>query len=202
MECTTAVLQKPVVLLGIKHCGKSTHGKLLAKKCGCAFYDIDDEILTLTGKTPRTLYTESPEVFMQAEYETCVALIKKIGDAPCVISSGGGICNNEKALTILHEHCVFVFIAVTEELPSQRIIHEASADGYGGFTNLPAYIAKENPHSLDEIRASFHRFFIDRCKKYQEITDYTVSLGLHSKTDNNAMLVKALCDFRLIIVST
>ena len=49
---------KTIVLMGIKHCGKSTQGKIISQKLGLPFYDTDDVITLLTGKTPREIYTE------------------------------------------------------------------------------------------------------------------------------------------------
>ncbi|WP_191014265.1 shikimate kinase [Treponema zioleckii] len=41
-----------LILMGIKHCGKSTQGKLLANHFDCNFFDTDDVILELTKKNP------------------------------------------------------------------------------------------------------------------------------------------------------
>ena len=45
-----------IVLMGCKHCGKSTQGRLLAQKLGVSFIDTDDEIARLRGMDARTLY--------------------------------------------------------------------------------------------------------------------------------------------------
>ncbi|MBQ1794978.1 MAG: shikimate kinase, partial [Treponema sp.] len=52
------MLNKTIALMGIKHCGKSTQGKILAKKMGSDFYDTDEVIAEQTGKSPRQIYTE------------------------------------------------------------------------------------------------------------------------------------------------
>mgnify|MGYP003541431241 FL=1 len=63
---------KTIVLMGIKHCGKSTQGKIISQKLGLPFYDTDDVITLLTGKTPREIYTEKgAEGFMEAEKYAC-----------------------------------------------------------------------------------------------------------------------------------
>ena len=65
--------------MGIKHCGKSTQGKILAKKMGAQFYDTDDVITEQTGKTPRQIYTESGEEgFKTAEKNACQFVAEKI----------------------------------------------------------------------------------------------------------------------------
>ena len=39
---------KSIILVGIKHCGKSTQGKALSKKLSFDFYDTDSVIEELT----------------------------------------------------------------------------------------------------------------------------------------------------------
>ena len=38
-------MNNSIVLMGCKHCGKSTQGKLLAEKLGVSFFDTDEETL-------------------------------------------------------------------------------------------------------------------------------------------------------------
>ena len=112
-----------IILLGIKHCGKSTQGKLLAKHFSCPFFDTDDEVTALTGKSPREIYSElGKEAFIEAEKNACQNLVEKILSQASastaqsqaeanvsVIATGGGICNNPAALEILHKIGKFVF---------------------------------------------------------------------------------------------
>ncbi len=199
------VLNCTIVLMGIKHCGKSTHGKKLADMFGCAFYDTDDEIMAVTGRSPRTIYTEDgPEGFIAAEALACRTLWERIGGEPCVIATGGGICNNPEALTILHGESVmlpagrriqsrFVFMEVPEQIPADRIVAEAVPDGQGGYGNLPAYIAKKSPRSEKEIRAFFHTFYVERIARYSLIADRTVILTAGSVEENSRRLIQAVC---------
>ena len=39
-----------IILMGIKHCGKSTQGRILSEKLNYNFYDVDDVILELNKK--------------------------------------------------------------------------------------------------------------------------------------------------------
>ncbi|MBQ7166675.1 MAG: shikimate kinase, partial [Treponema sp.] len=45
-----------IILIGIKHCGKSTQARLLSRELGAASYDTDDIIGDMTGKSPREIY--------------------------------------------------------------------------------------------------------------------------------------------------
>ena len=41
-------MNKSIILLGIKHSGKSTQGLLLSKELNCPWVDIDEKITELT----------------------------------------------------------------------------------------------------------------------------------------------------------
>ena len=47
--------------------------------------------------------------------------------------------------------------------------------------NLPAYIAKENPKNVQDVRTIFHNFYLERQKIYKDLCDIEVKLE-HSAT--------------------
>ena len=189
-----------LILMGIKHCGKSTQGRLLSKYFACPFYDTDDLILETKGKTPRQIYMEQGEsAFIEAEEEACVHLAKLLSQrtrpaAPytAVIATGGGICKNEKALALLRKMGTLVFLQAEEETAADRIVREALVSDNGKISNLPAYIAKEQPRTLEDVRASFHRFYADRTKKYSAICDVRVALHSAPPEANMHCILKAI----------
>lgn len=179
--------------MGIKHCGKSTQGKLIASNLNLPFYDTDDIVLSQTGKTPRQVYeSEGEEAFIQAEQKACAYLVKTISDTRAVIATGGGICKNTQALELLHTIGTFVFLEAPESIAAERIVREAKTLSDGKLTNLPAYIAKKNPHSLEEVRTLFHSFYVERVKHYQALADVTVHMVKASKQVNAQRIMQAL----------
>jgi shikimate kinase len=62
-----------VLLVGPKHSGKTSAGRALArlwtgKNAPAAFFtDLDELVEDRTGKSPRALYGEGPEIFRKAE---------------------------------------------------------------------------------------------------------------------------------------
>ena len=196
-----------IILLGIKHCGKSTQGKMLAKHFSCPFFDTDDEVTSLTGKTPREIYTElGKDAFLEAEKNACEKLVEKVQSlAPAgesqspderqisVIATGGGICNNPAALEVLHKIGRFVFLNADEKTAANRIVWEIKYDSDGSMKNLPAYISNKNPKNVRDVRAIFHDFYEERQKIYKELCDIEVKLE-HSatKAENMQKIVTAL----------
>ncbi len=187
--------KKSIILLGIKHSGKSTQGKLAAKHFNCDFFDTDDEITRQTGKNPRQIYTEDGrEAFLKAEEEACRTLTENLGtEKQAVIATGGGICNNKRALEELHKIGIFVFLDTDEETACNRIIREIRYEKDGSMTALPAYIAKENPSDISDVRKIFHGFYTERQKIYKSICDIAVKLA-HSATkqENCEKIISAL----------
>ncbi len=181
-----------LILMGIKHCGKSTQGKLLANHFDCNFFDTDDVILELTKKSPREIYSRSgKDAFMKAEKDACAHLQKKISKK-AVIATGGGICNNSEAIKILKEMGMLIFLNSDETTACDRIIKEIVIEQDGILQNLPAYIAKENPKSINEVRESFHKFYAERQKLYKSICDIEVALKPVSKQENTALILASL----------
>ena len=182
-----------IILLGIKHCGKTTQGKLLSKHFSCPFFDTDDEVTALTGKTPRELYSElGKDAFLEAEKNACKRLAEKLSASErAVIATGGGICNNPDALADLHKIGTFLFLNADEKTASDRIVREIAYDAVGSMKNLPAYIAKENPKNVQDVRAIFHNFYIERQKLYQAVCDIEIKLEHSASKSENTKKILA-----------
>ena len=146
---------KDVILTGPKHSGKTSDGKALALLCSCDFIDIDEFIAQRTGKSPRLLFNEGQAVFQKAEAEALEALVGSGGGAdkgakPRVIAAGGGIIDNEEALSVLKKSgAVVVYLDVPAEIAWERIAAEGE---------LPPFLKTENPRethrALHERRAA------------------------------------------------
>ena len=180
-----------VILLGIKHCGKSTQGRLLAEKFGSFFFDTDDILTQMTGKTPRELYTEQGrEAFLDAEAQACRVLASK--SETFVAATGGGFCTNSRAVDFLRGVGKFIFLNVDEKIACDRIIKEVEISSEGTLKNLPSYIARENPATFDDVRRSFHKFFEERTKIYRELCNLEVKMLPVSKGENLKRILTAL----------
>lgn len=205
-----------LVLMGIKHCGKSTQGKCIAQKLGVPFYDTDDVLKEMTNLSAREIYnTKGEAAFMQAEAEACRNVVQKMNSlvqikrndaqttgAPgasitAVIATGGGICKNDAAIKELRPVGVFVFLCAPEKIAADRIVREASVAQDGSISNLPAYIAKKKPYSIAEVRDIFHEFYQERVKKYSEIADVAVKMSNAPIEINAQRIIEAASAYSL-----
>ena len=170
-------INNSIVLMGLKHCGKTTQGKHLAQKLGVDFADTDDEIGRLRGVDFRTLYqTKGVGEFMAAEDEACRSILKKYAGRQIVISTGGGICDNPPALNALRSCGTFVFLRLDIKYSVSRIMAKIEQTELGTFKNVPAYVLDENPESLEQIEAILTKRFTDRYQQYQSIADVIVDI--------------------------
>ena len=199
-----------LILMGIKHCGKSTQGKRLASHFGCPFYDTDDVIKEMTAMSPRELYSSLGEdTFLKAETDACKKLVSmlessvnvspsggvcssKCASFSAVIATGGGICNNKAALDVLHDAGFFVFLHAPEKVAADRIAREVIVNKDGSLSGVPAYIAKKNPHSVDDVRRIFHDFYVERTNLYMGIAHIDVSMLPVAKEENTQRIIEAL----------
>lgn len=205
---------KLIVLMGIKHCGKSTQGRLIAEKLNVPFYDTDEVLEDVNGASARTIYlTKGEAAFKEAERDACAVIVNKNAEMKeavagtesgssgaggmqkhigGVVATGGGICNNAEALAVLRTNAVFVFLCADESLAAERIVRESVVAPDGTVSNLPAYIAKKNPHSIAEVRTFFHEFYVARVQLYAQLADVTVQMLNAPKQVNMQRIIDAL----------
>lgn len=179
--------KKLIILLGVKHSGKSTISKLLAEKLNGLSIDIDNIIEENENMSVRHVYNlHGKDGFMMAEKAACVFLkdiiLKNEFNNPpvqnkkIIVATGGGICENNAAMKILRDLCLqnnglMIFLDVSEDVVVNRIIQNSKIQG-----SYPPYIAKENPENEDDVRKIFHKFYVERRDKYQSLGDLTWSL--------------------------
>ncbi len=78
-----------VILVGFMGAGKSSVGRLLARKLGRCFIETDDMIIAREGRSiPEIFATQGEAHFREAEMEAVRLLALKRGD---VIATGGGL---------------------------------------------------------------------------------------------------------------
>ncbi|MGM9977999.1 MAG: shikimate kinase [Clostridium sp.] len=110
-------LKSNIVLIGMPGCGKTTVGKVLAKRLGYKFCDMDSYIQEISKKTIKELFEPGEENFRDWETKACEELSKCRNT---IIASGGGVVKREKNIEILKKSCTILFI----DRPVERIIND------------------------------------------------------------------------------
>lgn len=109
----------PIVLCGFMGSGKTTVGKIIAKKTGREFIDMDSYIEKKENLTIKEIFAQRGEnYFRDLEHQACVELSKKKN---CVISLGGGTLTYERNVKVIEKSAVVVFLSVSLEEIKYRL---------------------------------------------------------------------------------
>jgi len=108
-----------IYLCGFMGCGKTTVGKIIAKRLGLAYCDSDEEIIKKENMTIPEIFDKMGEpYFRKSEAET----IKEFINHKAVISCGGGaMLNSDTAKSVSDNDGIIVFIDVPFDVCYERI---------------------------------------------------------------------------------
>jgi shikimate kinase len=158
-----------VLLIGMKHCGKSTLGKALAKRWDCPFFDVDPMIETnhaceYNEQLPvRRIFSQYGEQhFHRIEGHVVCELYLKL-DHPgssSVVSLGGRTALNETVCKLLSAIGLTVYL----EVPADELFRRIEQHG------LPPFLDTTNP------KADFDRLYRERAPQYERLADLSVNL--------------------------
>lgn len=164
-------MMKTVYLCGFMGCGKSTIGKILARKNGCGFVDMDDYIVEREGMTIPQIFAEKGEKYFR---ETETAVIGELAQKSCVIACGGGAMLKKENADIASKNGVVVYIDIPFEVCYERI---------SGDTNRPL-VMNNTKEQLEEI-------YNGRVPIYKANSTITVD-GIGSADEIAARIIEAI----------
>ena len=110
---------KPIVLVGMMGCGKSTIGKIVAEKLNWIFLDSDKEIENNMKLSTKEIFDKYGEKFFRnKEYEIFKFYSKKKN---ILISSGGGSFCHKITYNIIKDYFYSIWLDVNEDILFQRL---------------------------------------------------------------------------------
>ncbi len=111
---------KNISLVGFMGSGKSTIGKILARKMGFFFVDTDKIIEYITGKKIKQIFIENGEPYFR-NVESDV--IKKLyeNNQNCVFACGGGAFLNSKNIDVIRKNSLVLFLDINAEEAYKRL---------------------------------------------------------------------------------
>ncbi len=154
-----------IILIGFKHVGKTTLGRMLAQRLGQIFYDLDELITQKTGKTPRELHTKNPTEFRKIERQVLEEFLQTQSEG--VLAVGGG------ASCARTENHTFIHIKADSEIVWQRI--------------------QESGSKLFSTHEDFEKTWAERAPIYEERATLTWELGRETPNfDENTHLTAVI----------
>lgn len=158
-----------VILIGMKHCGKTTLGSALAARWTCAFYDVDRMIEEYnereTGKrlAVREIFsTGGEDRFRELEARAVCDLFIVLGDdkGSRVVAVGGRTALNKRVDALLRAMGRVVYLEVSPEEMFARVKR----------SGLPAFVDENDPEN------HFMELYKERAPHYQRLAHLTVNL--------------------------
>ncbi|MDH5755170.1 MAG: hypothetical protein OEZ55_00690 [Nitrospinota bacterium] len=177
---------RQIAIIGFKGCGKSTVGKMLAKKLGRQFQDTDDILeelyLAKNGEKLgfREIYVRHGRgVFENLEIE---ALNKALEGEDKVISFGGGALMTMDSRGIEAQNAIMVYLTAESGVLFDRII----------ALGIPAFFTTTDP------RDSFEQLLEKRRPIYERYANITIDNSYISPEQTVDEVIEALKEKSLI----
>ena len=112
-------LNKPISLVGLMGCGKSSVGRRLAQELSMDFVDSDSAIVQTAGMSiPEIFQTKGEAYFRDLEADT---LKKLMLQDQGIIGTGGGAYMNENTRTLLNHNTISMFLHAELETLLKRV---------------------------------------------------------------------------------
>tara|TARA_B100001741_G_C16404557_1_gene528585 strand:- start:195 stop:704 length:510 start_codon:yes stop_codon:yes gene_type:complete len=112
-------VKKNLVLVGMMASGKTTLGKIVAKKQNLKFIDTDLNIEKRNSMTINEIFEKKGEEFFRVEEEK--ETLKCLKKNNCVISLGGGAFMNKNIRESVLKNCVSIWLDVDAKTINKRI---------------------------------------------------------------------------------
>ena len=112
-------MNKNLVLLGMMAVGKTTLGKIVAKKQKLEFVDTDSAIEKKNSMTIKEIFKQKGENFFRLEEEKEIPEL--LNKNNCVIALGGGAFMNKKIRESVLKNSISVWLDVDLKTLNQRI---------------------------------------------------------------------------------
>ena len=151
-------MRKNLTLTGMMGVGKTTIGKILAKRLGYKFIDVDKLIEKKEGLAINLIFKNKGEdYFREIEYEITLLELKKNNS---VISLGGGAFLNKEIRKSTKKFCVSFWL----DVPIEKLIKRLKKS-----KKRPLLFKKKIDDTVKKI-------YLDR-KKIYNMTDYKINCG-------------------------
>jgi shikimate kinase len=151
-----------IFLVGLMGAGKTSVGKLLARRMGKTFYDSDHEIERTTGVRIPVIFEIEGEAGFRARESRMIAELATMSGV--VLATGGGAVLWEQNRRLLSQHGTVVYLRASPHDLWQRTRHDR---------NRPL-LQTGNP--LSKLTA----LFAERDALYREVADVIVDTGNQS----------------------
>ncbi|MBW1998317.1 MAG: shikimate kinase [Deltaproteobacteria bacterium] len=178
MDWTDGIGSMNIVLLGYRCSGKTTVGRILARKMGRRFVDTDQMIGELTGRSISSIVLENGwDCFRELERE----LIRKISRLDgLVVATGGGVVLDTENLINLKTNGFLVWLRADSAIMKERLKGQE-----GSECSRPSLTGSDPIDEFDTVLES-------RKPLYENTANYEVDTTLITPEEAANSIVKHL----------
>jgi len=167
-----------IILTGFMGCGKTTVGRLLARRLGRKFADLDREIEIKGHRRIPAIFRESGErAFREMEFRAIRGLVRRNG---LVVAVGGGAPVFPRNRRWLKRAGKIVYLRVPSRVLAARLLQ--------GRTRPLLAPARRDPGAVDALVKDL----LGRREKHYRRADLTVELGSAGPVRATALILRAL----------
>ncbi len=115
---------RPIFLIGLPGCGKTTLGRALSRHLGISFYDLDHYIESRFRKSVKEIFASEGEPEFRRKESVMLREVGEMEDV--VVACGGGTPCHSDNLSFMNSHGTTVWLQASEPVVLNRLIRAKS----------------------------------------------------------------------------
>ena len=142
--------ERPLILTGFMGSGKSSVGRVLAKRLACPFIDLDNEIVVAAGRTINEIFAQDGEQAFRRQETICLEKVLQLGRS--VIATGGGIVIAAENRSLMRARGIVVNLEVSLSQVLERL---------HGATDRPLFNGSDPANSVKLLMDGRKQFYAE-----------------------------------------
>ncbi|GAB6904673.1 Shikimate kinase [Desulfosarcina cetonica] len=148
-------------LIGYRCTGKTSVGKLLARRLNRPFVDLDERVVATAGISIAAMVAASGWLFFRAREREALETVATGSNQ--VVSPGGGVILDPRNVATMKRHGVVVWLTATRETIAARLMADPAT-----AANRPSLTDRGLMEEIDAVLA-------ERVPLYQNAADLTIT---------------------------
>ena len=148
-------------------CGKSSVGRLVASRLGCAFTDLDEAVEAAQGRSVARIFAEDGEAgFRAAELAALKEILSASGLGMTILALGGGTLTMPEARKLIAERTRCIYLRASVDTLVENLTMT-------GIDSRPLLEGADNEAAL---RSRIEALMAERSATYEEAADVIIDI--------------------------